>query len=304
MDTSAFPQNAGMQATLLLRRSHRLGESILWHIARQRWYWVDLLDPSLCCFDPATGETTERPLDLKPPMGSIAPTTDPDRVMVAHTNGLSVLHLNSLKLEPFCHPEAQRDAVIANDIKVDRWGRLWFGTSHAREQEPRGALWCVTPDCKAALGDVGFPVSNGPAFSPDGRTMYFNDSANRQTLAYDLTQVDPHPRNRRVFAQYTEEEGMPDGLTVDTEGSIWSAQWLGARIVRIPPDGTTKTHIPVAAANVTSVAFGGNQMSEMLITSATDGVSLELLSRYPATGSVFTLSPGVSGLPEPLFNLR
>lgn len=277
---------------------------MLWHAARQCWYWIDLLDPQICSYDPSTGKTDQRLLALKPPIGSIAATTDANCVMIAHTGGLSVLHLDTLKMESLCNPESTRDDVIANDIKVDRWGRLWFGTSHAKEQQPRGALWCVTPDGKATLGDVGFPVSNGPAFSPDGRIMYFNDSANRQTLAYDLAPDDPHPRNRRTFARYAEEEGMPDGITVDTEGNIWSAQWLGAQVIKLSPDGVKITHIPVAAANVTSVAFGGLHMSEMQITSATDGLSPELLSRYPKTGSVFTASPGVIGLPEPLFNLR
>ena len=140
-------------------------------------------------------------------------------------------------MTPYCDPEGGRDAMIYNDLKTDRWGRLWVGTSHAKEQEARGALWCVKDKETWALGDVGFPVSNGPAFSPDGRKLYFNDSANYRTFVYDISPDDLRPRNRTLFASYTEEEGMPDGLTVDAEGCIWTAQWAGARVIRLSPKG-------------------------------------------------------------------
>jgi L-arabinonolactonase len=109
--------------------------------------------------------------------------------------------------------------------------------------------------------------------------------------------------NRRVMAQYREVDGLPDGLTVDARGHVWSAQWLGGRIIELAPDGTQVRHIPVPAANVTSLAFGGPDYRTLMITSATDGLSAEMLERYPQTGSVFEAEPGVTGLPEPLFKL-
>ena len=177
------------QADLWIKASHRLGESIIWHAHNRCLYWVDLLDPALFVHDPATGETRSHALALPPPIGSIAATSDPDVLILAHRGGLSLLDVRTLALTFYCDPEGGRDAIIYNDIKVDRQGRLWVGTSHEKEQQHRGVLWCVESRTRWALVDAGFAISNGPAFSLDGRTMYFNDSLGRTTFAYDVDET-------------------------------------------------------------------------------------------------------------------
>ncbi len=283
----------------------RLGESMIWHAARQRYCWLDLLQPRLFELDPATDTVRERPLpDVAPPIGAIAATSDPDRLLLSHRRGLALLDIDTLAMTAFADPEAGRDEVTYNDMKVDRWGRLWLGSCHATEQAPRGALWCVDGGGLSVLGDVGFAVSNGPAFSPDGGTMYFNDSVARQTLAYDLAADDPHPRNRRVLATYATDEGLPDGLTVDADGDLWSAQWEAARIIRLSATGDKLETIAVAAGHVTSLAFAGENRSKLLITTAREGLSPASLARYPLSGGVFRLPTAARGLAEPLFALQ
>jgi xylono-1,5-lactonase len=291
------------EARLFARSSDRLGESILWHAARRCLYWVDLLEPALLRL--AIGmETPERiPLPLSPPIGSAAATDDPDILVISHKGGLSLLDLGSCQLTPYADPEAGRDAVIYNDLKCDRWGRLWVATSHALERDPRGALWCVATPQHMALGDAGFPVGNGPAFSPDGRRIYVNDSVNRQTLVYDIGPGDLHPRNRQVFATYSEAEGLPDGLAVDDEGCVWSAQWAGASIIRLSPAGEKLARISVPAFNVTSLCFAGEDRRDVYITTARDGLSPEVLDRYPLSGSLFHVRVACPGPLEPLFRL-
>jgi xylono-1,5-lactonase len=288
-------------AQLWIQSDHRLGESIIWHESRQKLYWVDLLDPALFCHDLAAGMTKRHALPLPPPIGSIAATVDPDRLILAHRGGLSLLHIDTLALEFFCDPEGGRDAIIYNDIKTDRWGRLWVGTSHLKEQEARGALWCVASRTHWALADAGFAVSNGPAFSPDGSTMYFNDSAGRKTFAYDIVPNDLKARNRRILVRHGEHDGMPDGLAVDVVGNIWSAQWGGAALRVFAPDGKQEAHYTVSAWNVTTLCFGGPLLNTVFITTATDGASDQQLDRYPLTGSLFTLRPNVQGMAETLF---
>ncbi len=185
-------------ARLFLELKHRLGEAIIWHEAQACLYWIDLLDPALFRHDPATSKTQSFPLPLAPPLGAIVATEDADLLLVTHRKGLSLLRLSSRKITPYADPEAGRDAIIYNDAKCDRWGRLWVGTSHYLEKEPRGALWCLARDARHALGDAGFAVANGPAFSPDGRSMYFNDSLGRQTLVYDIGETDPAAQSPRV----------------------------------------------------------------------------------------------------------
>ena len=192
-------------------------------------------------------------------MGAIAATTNPKLLMVSHAGGLSTLNIKTGASKIFARPELDRDAVIYNDCKVDHFGRLWVGSSHAKESDPRGALWCVLPNGKCFLGDVGFAVSNGPAFSLDGKIMYFNDSVGKKTFAYDISPDDPMPRNRRVLISYTHEEGMPDGLTVDAEGNLWVAHWGGARITQFTNAGFRLRHVQVPAPHVTTVGFGGEK---------------------------------------------
>ena len=285
---------------LLVKGEHKLGESGLWHAARKLWFWVDLYEPMLCSYDPVSGVATSRALDLPAPIGSIVATTDPDVLLVSHRLGLSTLRIDDLALLPYANPEQGRDGVISNDLKVDRWGRLWLATSHEKEQLPRGALWCVENSNRWTLVDVGFAIGNGPAFSPDGKVLYFSDSFNRQILAYDISKDSPNAAARRVFAQFTNEEGMPDGLTVDASGNIWSAQWAGASIFKLSSAGEKLQRIAVPSGHVTSVAFNGNRL---LITTARDGLSDEALQHYPLSGSLFELDTDEMGLAEPLFQL-
>ncbi len=287
-------------AKLFIAAQHPLAESIHFQAEKNRLLWVDLLQPALHIHDFATGQASVHPLPLAPPIGSFVLTDDPDIAILAHRQGLSFLHLSTLMLVPFCDPEGGRPDIIYNDIKMDRFGRLWVGTSHAKEKDPRGALWCVTSKGEATLVDVGFIVANGPAFSPDGHTMYFNDSMAQQTLAYDVDPEKPMARNRRVFATYQGDEGYPDGIITDAEGCLWSAQWAGARLIRLAPDGKKLSHHAVPSGHVTTMGFA---RSTLYITTARDGLDEATLQRLPLSGSVFTLPTSVKGIPEPRFKL-
>jgi xylono-1,5-lactonase len=286
---------------LWIKSDHRLGESIIWHAASRNLMWVDLLDPALFVHDLTSGTTARHPLPLPPPIGSIAATTDPKRLIIAHRGGLSLLHLESLQLEFFCDPEQRRDAIMYNDIKVDRWGRLWVGTSDIKEQESRGALWCVKDRKTWALADAGFPVSNGPAFSLGGKTMYFNDSAGRRTFAYDISENNFLASNRRLLRDYTQEEGMPDGVVVSANGDLWCAQWAGAALMNLAADGALLQRTEIPAYNVTTLCFGGDELEDVFVTTARDTMTEVLLKEYPLTGSLFRLRNAGQGLPEPLF---
>ena len=127
---------------------------------------------------------------------------------------------------------------------------IWAGTFDVPETGPRGILYCLEADGAWSVADSGFAVCNGPAFSPDGRTMYFSDSIGRRVLAYDISPATRIPANRRVFASF--EDGVPDGLTVDAEGCLWCALYGAGRLVRFAPDGAVvrvvnpcpEVHIP------------------------------------------------------------
>jgi xylono-1,5-lactonase len=242
-------------------------------------------------------------LKLEAPLGAICATEDPNLLLISHRNGLSLLNIKSLELTDFANPENGRDMVSYNDLKCDRWQRCWVGSSHLLEREPRGALWCITNSSDYLLGDAGFAISNGPAFSKDGLTMFFNDSLGKQTLAYDIERTSMLPRNRRVIRQYTSEEGLPDGNTVDADGNIWTAHWGGSQISKMTPSGEILKTYPVPALNVTTMCFGGFDYKTLYITTARDGMTQTQLKGQPQSGSVFSFHPGAQGLAEPLFKL-
>ena len=292
------------QAELFIAAKHRLGEAIIWHEAHQCLFWIDLLDPALFRYDLKTANTQSWPLPLEAPIGAIAATDNPDLLLITHRRGLSLLRLSDLSLEPYCDPESGRDAIIWNDAKCDRWGRVWAGSSHAFEKEARGALWCVRDRNHFALGDAGFAISNGPAVSPDGLTLYFNDSLGRTTFAYDIGENDLHPRNRRALIHFAPEDGLPDGVITDAEGCLWIAHWGGARVSHYTAGGKLIAAYPVPAHNVTTMCFAGPDFSTLYITTARDGLDAAALAEMPLSGSLFRLETDTTGLPEPLFRLR
>jgi sugar lactone lactonase YvrE len=116
----------------------------------------------------------------------------------------------------------------------------------------------------------GIELANGLGFSRDNRTLYFTDSAARTIYAYDVRPDSGELSNRRVFARVPGDEGLPDGLTVDDEDHVWSAQWYGAQVVRYDPDGKVERRIPMPVTQVSSVAFGGEDLTDLYITSAAD----------------------------------
>jgi xylono-1,5-lactonase len=283
--------------------SNQLGEAAIWHVASRRLLWIDLYVPRLFSHDPASGQTRVMDVNLPKPLGAIVATTNPRLVMVSHLGGLSTFDIETGATAFFANPERGRDAVIYNDCKCDRFGRLWVGSSHFKEQDARGALWCVLPGGEAYLADVGFVVSNGPSFSLDGRTMFFNDSVGRRTFAYDLSKDDPHARNRRVLMTYGDDEGVPDGTIVDSEDHVWIAHWGGARVTRMTQKGDRLQTLAVPALHVTTMAFGGDDLRTLYITSAREGLSSDMLAKWPQSGDLFKCVPGATGVPEPLFKL-
>ena len=281
--------------------ANRLGESVLWHRPTGTIHWIDLLEPERLAYDVTTGQLSRHTFDLPAPLGALVQTTDPNVFVLAHRGGLAWLGNADSLLKPFVDPERGRDGVSYNDCKVDRFGRLWVGTSHIAELEPRGCLWCVTSNGTATLADAGFAVSNGPAFSPDGRTMYFSDSLARKILTYDIGPDTPQARNRRVFATFADQDGLPDGLTVDAEGCVWVAHWAGSQISRWSPDGERLESMAVPSVHVTALAFGGADMRTLHITTAREAADPLALQDLPHSGALFAYESGCEGIAETPF---
>lgn len=274
-----------------------LGEAPLWHPLESCLYWLDLAAARLHRMDPR-GRIETRAIDRPLPLGSLVAGQGAGRLVLTAADGVWLYDWARETLAPLCHPEAGRAAIGYNDAKVDRWGRLWIGTSDLAETDPRGALWCWVPGAAPALADTGFTVVNGPAFAPDGRTLYLSDSLGRRVLAYDIEPGDTMLRNRRVFAEMAVDEGYPDGLTVDAEGGVWVAHWDGWRVTRFSPQGLRTLVVPLPVPRVTSLAFGGEGLRVLFATSARLDLPAPVLEAAPLSGALFALETGFAGLPE------
>jgi sugar lactone lactonase YvrE len=199
-------------------------------------------------------------------------------------------------------PEADRPGHRCNDAAVDRQGRLWVGTMNQEDlHAPTGALWRLDPDLSLHRIAEGFAVPNGIAFSPDDTVLYVTDMFHSKIVAYDFDAAAGTVSNPRDFVSVPAEAGLPDGLVVDAEGCLWSAHWGGWRVTRYRPDGSTERELRLPVANVTCMACGGMNLTELFITTAYAFLSEEERAAQPLAGDVFVAAIDVPGLPEPAF---
>ena len=152
-----------------------------------------------------------------------------------------------------------------NDVGADPEGRVFAGTAFP---DKPGKLYRFDPDGTVEMVAEGLGCSNGLGFSPDLKTMYHTDSGPRTIYAYDYERESGRVGNRRTFVKLADTEGVPDGMTVDAEGFVWSANWFGACIIRFDPDGVEERRIQTPAKQTSSVMFGGKDLDELYFTSA------------------------------------
>ncbi len=278
----------------------RVGEGPLWVPDERRLYWLDHLEPAVHRLDPERGEDQVLPLGLSVQTGGLVRRAQGGFV-VAKLDGLFFLDAAGTTLSPFADPKAGREDTCYNDGKVDHQGRLWIGTVHVPETDPEGSFYRVGADGGHAVIETGFVVPNGPAFSPDGRTLYFADTFAGEIVAYDLDPATGEAANRRPFARVAAEDGWPDGMTVDTEGFVWSAHWGGWRITRYDPQGKIEQVVRFPVPQVSSCCFGGEDLRTLFVTTATESMSQEDLAKAPLSGSLFALDTSVQGIAEPGF---
>ena len=148
------------------------------------------------------------------------------------------------------------------------------------------------------LDNIG--VSNGPCWSPDNSTFYFNDSKSQLIWAFDFDLGSGNLTNQRVFND-TKAYGYPDGSTVDAEGYLWNARWDAACVLRIDPKGRIDRVVPVPVTRPTCVVFGGSNLETIYVTSSAANLPADVLKKYPLSGGVFCFNPGTIGAPKHKF---
>ena len=269
-----------------------LGEGPCWDTRDGSLLWVDINTPVVFQWSAREGLQTH---EVSEKICSIVPRAAGGYIGAGY-NGLVTLS-DDFAIKHVGHPEQHLAGNRFNDGKVDREGRFWAGTMDHAEHQSSGTLYRIDNNLSWKAIDTGYHVTNGPAFSIDGRTMYHTDSAAQRVYIFDLD-INGDATNRRTFLQFTPDMGYPDGMTVDAENCVWIAFWDGWCIRRFSPDGSLLAKIPVPVQRPTSVAFGGPDIDRIFITSAARDLSDADLIRQANAGGMFAFTPGVKGVAE------
>lgn len=276
----------------------KLGECPVWSSAEQVLYWVDINGPSLNRFDPATGANTAMPMPES--IGCFALRRSGGFV-VALRGGMWLAAPEGTLLRRIADAPYPTANHRFNDGRCDAQGRFWAGTMNEDRDADSAGLFRLDADHRLAPVLSDMMISNGVAWSPDGRTMYHADTPTLAIDAYDFDARAGTLSNRRPFARFTHETDRPDGGAVDSEGCYWSAFYRGGKVVRLSPSGELLAEFAVPALCPTMCAFGGPDLSTLYLTTARQMRPDDELARLPLSGGLFAMGVDVPGLPEPAF---
>jgi len=280
-------------ADSVLRAGAELGEAALWHPFEQKLYWVDVEGQALHIFDPITGNDVILPTGSR--IGTVVPLEGAN-VLVALQKGIFEMDTITGALTFITNPLKSPDCRF-NDGKCDPAGRFWVGTKCGDGRTPEALLYRMDGDRSIhQMLDYVF-ISNGITWSLDKTTMYYIDTPTRSVQAFDYDNNSGSIKNGRIIVRIPENAGFPDGMTIDIEGNLWIALWGGFAVVKYNPEsGQHLLSVKVEAPNVSSCAFGGKNLDILYITTARSELSTEDLKRFPLSGNVFAVKPGVAGL--------
>ncbi len=248
----------------IIQDNNKCGEAPTWDVANRRVLWTD--NETDKTYEYAVDSGERRILTEGMAVGGIALNRSGGLVL----GGPTGLHLWREGHWRSVVASYKGEELKINDMIADPQGRIYAGTMYwgAGGMEKPGRLYLISPDGSIRAVDEGIELANGLGFSPNNKVLYFTDSTARKIYAYDVEPASGELSGRRVIVQVPTDEGIPDGLTVDAEGFIWSAQWYGSQIVRYDPQGKVERRIAMPVKQVSSVIFGGDNLTDLYVTTA------------------------------------
>ena len=284
----------------VLTAHNKLGETPIWDPDEAALYWVDWGGQPTCRFHPETGKFTTFPVSL--PVTSLARRASGGWIAVT-LNALYAWEPKSNEYKLLVGPpKAEKPQICYNDATVDRQGRLLLSTFNVQDGfAPEGTLVRLDLDGSLHELDSGYATGNGIGLSPDGRTVYVADQRHGLVNVLDYDTVTGTTSNKRLFARVPAEEGLPDGLIVDSEGFVWVGHWAGWRLTRYDPTGKIERQIRFPVEHVISFAFGGKNLDELFVTTSSWDFGEKEWKQQPLAGDLFSVKTGVKGLIEPSF---
>jgi sugar lactone lactonase YvrE len=271
---------------------NQLGEGPLWDPENGLLFWVDIEARCFHRFCLVTAQVEK--FDTAITVSALGRVAGSDKLIMATTRGVAFWNWPDRSLTVLvADPEEGRPGSRLNDAAVDRQGNFWVGSLGPGFES---ALYRLGPERSLRKMESGIGVSNGIAWSLDNRVMYFTDTRRRIIFAYDFDEASSSIANRRVLIEVPDGEGVPDGLTVDRDGFLWSVRWGGARIARYDPTGRLEREIRLPVTYPTSCTFGGANLDELYVTSARAPLPQHPAAREPGAGDLFRIRAGVRGI--------
>jgi sugar lactone lactonase YvrE len=272
-----------------------LGEGPVWVERDQALWFTDIKRHQIHRFAPATGD--RQSWEAPEQIGFVLPAEHGDFI-VGLQSGLHRFDPGG-GFEELAPVEPGRPTNRLNDGVVDPSGRLWFGTMDNDERESSGSFYRYDRGQLSETGITGISITNGPAVSPDGRTLYWVDTLGGTISACNVAE-DGTLGQSRPFVTISWSEGHPDGPTIDSEGHVWISLYNGWSARRYSPAGQLVQTVEFPVANITKVAFGGEDLRTAYATTARQRLSPEAVAKQPLIGGLFAFEVDVPGVPCPL----
>ncbi|WP_124981193.1 SMP-30/gluconolactonase/LRE family protein [Nonlabens xiamenensis] len=297
MQTTSEQQSPTARLELEFQAS--LGEGALWNAKNEELYWIDIEGKKFHRYQPITGEN--KTIDLPSRPGTVVASTD-EEALVALEDGIYKVSLSSGVSALFSDVEQEVTTNRFNDGKCDPNGNLWVGSMHLEQSRPEGKLYKITPEGNVQVMLDSVTISNGIVWNKNATTMFYIDTPTAKIRAFDYDVDTSTISNERTLVEVPETLGFPDGMAIDANDNLWVGLWNGNAVANYDSKtGKLIRTIQVPAHNVTSCAFGGKDLATLYITTARVDMTDEELNRFPLAGSLFSVEPGVKGVPASVF---
>lgn len=288
-----------MSLEVAIRCESEVGEGPLWDGKNQELVWVDVTRGLVHRHSFGLGYS--KTLEIGKHVGAVGLYSE-ERFIAAIRDGLVTIDRETGAVE-YLSRVLQEDGIRFNDGKCDPFGRFVAGTMRYQPAMGTAALYACDVAGRTTTLLEGVGLSNGLCWSESGRTLYYIDTLTKQIASFDYEKDFDRLGERRVIYSFSEQDGSPDGMTIDQSGALWVALWGGRRVVSIDASGKLVSEIPLPVSKPTSVVFGGPRLDQLFITSANYQLTEAERANEPLAGSVFVTEVGVSGFAEPRFGV-
>jgi len=278
-----------MELELIADYQCACGEGPLWHPTEKRLYWLDIVKPRMFWYDPKTGHHEQ--FFGGETVGGF--TFQADGSLLLFMAQGTIKNWRNGKLTTIVENIPDELETRFNDVFTDTRGRVFCGTMPTKDR--KGRLYRLDLNGKLTRVLDGITCSNGMGLTLDRKQLYYTDSEIYTIYLFDYDEASGNLSNQRVFVQHDPSQGLPDGMTVDAQGNVWSAHWDGNCLIKYNPQGQEIDRIKFPVKKVSSICFGGDDYTDAYITTAggdqkqTDGEH---------AGSLYRIRGLAQGLPD------